>query len=99
MKASTSDYGVWIPESPVTKFKPVTIDSLKKCKVVDSKNGKHLKPDSAVVADKDGAIANIIICLEPCLSRKTKDEEIVLQQGTVLVKLFHPLGPRVKPSA
>ena len=98
MKASTSDYVVWVPESLGTKFNPVTIDSLKKSKVVDSKNGKHLKPDSAVVADKDGAIGNAIICLEPCLSRKTKDKEIVLQQETILIELDQPLAKRVKPS-
>ena len=99
MKASASDYIVWIPESPVTKFKPITIDCLKKSKVVDSENGKHLKPDSAVVADKDGIIGNIVLCLEPELCRVTKGKETLLYQGTVLVKLFHPLGPRVKPSA
>ena len=98
MKASTSDYVVWVTESLITKFKPVTIDYLRKCKVVDSKSGKPLKPDSAVVPDNNGVIGNFIICLEPCLYRVAKGKEIVLQQETILIELDQPLAKRVKPS-
>ena len=98
MKMSTSEYVVTIPQLLVTRFKPVTIDMLEKSKMLDSKSGKHLKPDSAVVADKDGAIGNFIIGLEPELCRVAKGKETMLYPGTILVELFHPLEKRVKPS-
>ena len=98
MKMSTSEYVVTIPRVLVTRFKPVTIDMLKKSKMLDSKSGKHLKPDSAVVADKDGVIGDFIIGLEPELCRVAKGKETMLYPGTILVELSHPLGKRVKPS-
>ena len=98
MKMSTSEYVVTIPQLLVTRFKPVTMDMLKKSKMLDSKSGKHLKPDSAVVADKDGVIGNFIIGLEPELCRVAKGKETMLYPATILVELFHPLGKRVKPS-
>ena len=98
MKISTSEYVVNIPQLLVTKFKPVTIDMLKKSKMLDSKSGKHLKPDSAMVADRDGVIGKFIIGLEPELCRVVKGEEKMLYQGTILVELLHPLGKRIKPS-
>ena len=98
IRMSTSDYVVWIPESLITSFKPVTIDKLKSCKIIDFKSGKQLKPDSAVVADKDGIIGKIIICLEPCLYRVTKGKKTTLHQEKILVELCHPLGKRIKAS-
>ena len=98
MKASDSDYVVWVTESLVTAFKPVTIEYLKKCKVVDSESGKHLKPDSAVVSDKNGVIGKFVISLEPCLYRVAKGKEIVLRQETMLIELDQPLAKRVNPS-
>lgn len=98
MKLSTSEYVVTLPRLLVTEFKPVTIDMLKKTKMLDSASGKHLKPDSAVVADKEGAIGKFILGLEPELCRVAKGKETMLYPGTILVELFHPLGKRVKPS-
>ena len=98
MRISTSDYAVHIPKLLVTKFKPATMDMLKMTKMLDSKSGKHLKPDSAVVADKDGVIGKFILGLEAELCCVAKGKETMLYQGTILVELFHPLGKRVKPS-
>lgn len=99
MRMSTSEYVVSIQDSLLTKFKPVTIDTLRMRKMVDSKSEKHLKPDSPIVADNDGVIGKVIICLEPGLYRVTKGKETTLQQETILVELYHPLAKRVKTSA
>ena len=98
IRMSTSDYGVWLPETLFTKYPPATMNMLATRKMVDFQTGKHLKPDSAVVADKDGAIGDVIICLEPGPYRVNKGKKMTLQQDTILVELFHPLGKRLKPS-
>ena len=98
IRMPTSDYVVSIQESLVTRYKPVTIDMLKMCKMVDSKSGKHLKPDSAVIADKDGVIGKTVIYLVPGLYRVTKGQRTTLHHETLLVELCHPLGKRIKAS-
>lgn len=99
MKMSTTEYVVELPRFLLDKFKPATIDMLKTCKMVDSQTGKHLKPDSAVVADKDGVIGHFIITLEPELRRVIRGKYTTLYQETVLVELHHPLAKRIKTSA
>lgn len=96
---STSDYVFPIPKSRGTKVKPAIKDFLEVHKMVDSKSGRQLKPDSAVVADKDGSIGKIIICLEPGLHRVVKGKETTLRPAMYLVELNHPLGKRSKVSA
>ncbi|KAF6237825.1 hypothetical protein HO173_004026 [Letharia columbiana] len=100
IRISTSNYVFSIPESPITECKPVTTDLLKVHKMIDSKSGRQLKPDSAVVADKDGFIADIVICLEPGLYRVIKGKETTLRQITLLLELKSPLlAKRSKASA
>lgn len=98
IRMSTSDYVFSIPGSPVTIFKPATTDLLKTHKMVDSKSGRPLKPDSAMVADKEGIIGEIVICLEPGLHRMISGKEVTLRQEVLLVELKHPLGKRSKAS-
>ena len=74
------------------------METLGTCKMLDVQTGKHLKPDSAVLADENGVIGEIIISMEPGLRRMNRDKATILHQGTVLVKLSHPLGKRLKPS-
>ena len=99
IQTSASNYNFSIPESPLTNFKPVMADYLNSVKMVDIKSGRHLKPDSAVLGDKDGILGKIIICLEPGLYRAIKGKETTLRQALYLVELNHPLGKRSKPSA
>lgn len=99
MKMSATEYAVILPQLLFDKLKPATIDMLKMCKMVDSQTGKHLKPDSAVVTDKDGIFGHFIIFLEPELRRVIGGKEMTLYQGTALVELYHPLAKRIKTSA
>lgn len=71
---------------------------LKTHKMIDSKSGRQLKPDSAVVADEDGIIGDIVICLEPGLHRIIKGKQTTLRQEIFLVELHHPLGKRIEAS-
>ena len=96
IRMSTSDYVFSLPERAVKEFKPVTVEKLKKHTMIDFKTGRTLKPDSAVVADKDGNIGNIVISLEPGLYRLMKPNKSVLRQEVFLVELHHPLGKRSK---
>ena len=98
IKMSTSEYVVSTPHPFLTEAKPIATDLLQICKMVDFKTGKHLKPDSAVVADKDGVIGKFVIGLEPALRRVTKGKVTTLHQATILVELLYPLGKRVKAS-
>ena len=98
IKMSTSEYTFSIPRFTLDSQKAVTIKTLGTCKMLDIQTGKHLKPDSAVLADKNGVIGEIIISIEPELRRMNRDKATILHQGTVLVKLSHPLGKRLKPS-
>ena len=98
VRMSTSDYVLSNPKLPVTTHEPIITDLLKVHKVLDFESGRHLKPDSAVVADKDGVIGDFVLCLEPGLSRVIKGKETTLRQAIFLVKLNHPLGKRSKAS-
>ena len=98
IKMSTSEYFFLVSNITHASPKAVTMETLGTSKMVDFQTGKHLKPDSAVVAGKDGSIGNGIICLEPGLYRVSKGRTMTLQQDTILVELFHPLGKRIKPS-
>lgn len=98
VRMSTSDYVLSIPELPFTAHKPIITDLLKVHKMLDLESGRHLKPDSAVVANKDGVIGDFVLCLEPGLSRVIKGKETTLRQAIFLVKLNHPLGKRSKAS-
>ena len=99
IQTSALNYIFDMPESPLTDFKPLIADYLKLDKMTDIRTGKHLKPGSAVVGDKDGVIGKIVICLEPCLYRVIKGKQTTLRQGVYLVELDHPLGKRIKASA
>lgn len=99
IKMSTTEYVFVLPQFFLDKFEPAIIDVLKTGKMVDSQTGKHLKPGSAVVTDKDGVIGHFIISLEPELCRVIRGQKTTLNQGTILVELYHPLAKRVKTSA
>ena len=98
IRKSTSEYRISIPEAYTIKSKSVTKESLKSRKMIDVKSGKHLKPDSAVIADEDGIIGSLIICLEPALYRVMNGKERLLLKGTFLVELNSPLPKRIKLS-
>lgn len=67
--------------------------------MIDIKTEKWLKPDSAVVADRQGIIGDFIVGLEPGLYRIKRDkQEAVLRQPTYLVDLRHPVGKRNRGS-
>ena len=101
IRMSTTDYVISIPESLTINSRPVAVakDMLERHKIVDSKSGKQLKPNSALVVDKDGVIGNFIVLLEPTLYRVIKGKETNLHLGTILVELNHPLPKRIKASA
>lgn len=96
IRMSTSDYVFSIPRAPLTKFMPATTDMLKTHKMIDYKSGRQLKPDSAVVADEDGMIGDLILSLEPGLYRVIKGKKTTLHQELFFVVLHHPLGKRSK---
>ena len=101
IRMSTTDYVVSIPESLLIKnSRPVaiTMDMLERHKIVDFKSGKQLKPNTALVVDKDGVIGNFIVLLEPSLYRVSKGRLTNLHLGTILVELNHPLPERIKAS-
>ena len=98
IKMSTSEYTFSLPRFTLASRKPVTMETLRTCKMLDLQTRKHLKSDSAVLADENGVIGDFIMLLEPALRCVNRDKATVLHQGTVLVKLSHPLGKRLKPS-
>ena len=99
IQASAAIYE-WTELDPsLTSFKPFKPEHLKVCKMIDIKTDKWLKPDSAVVADRQGIIGDIIVDLEPGLYRIKRDkQETVLRQPTCLVDLRHPVGKRNRGS-
>lgn len=90
---SLSTYTCWEWKTPHTEFANAHHLDSKAFKLVELTTGRYLKPDSAVVASKNGDIGEFILGLEPNLVRvNEKGERMLLQPMTLLVKLFEPIG-------
>ena len=64
-------------------------------KFLDVHSRKTLKPDSTVIEDKEGHFGDVLMQVEPGLSRENKGKESTpLRQAVFLVSLYHPLGKR-----
>ena len=100
IQLSTSTY-VFTPEPPKNPFHgfqeqvPVSTSVLQNFKFVDVRTRKTLKPDSAVIADEDGFFGDVLMQVEPGLSRENDGKENTpLRQSIFLVDLYKPLGKR-----
>lgn len=70
------------------KRRKITRNELKKVTSIDMKTGKTLKHGSAIVGNRDGAIGDLVLALEPGLSRvKEGGSAIDLRKETWLVRL------------
>ena len=73
----------------------VTRNDLKKVTAIDLETGKTLRHGSAIVADREGAIGDFVLALEPGLRRvKEEGSAIDLRKETWLVRLDERLGTR-----
>lgn len=70
------------------KRRKITRNELKNVTSIDMKTGKTLKHGSAIVGNRDGAIGDLVLALEPGLSRvKEGGSAIDLRKETWLVRL------------
>ena len=99
MRISTSEYVFDSMSISGLTFEPVILDHFKVCQMIDIRSGRHLRPDSAVVADNAGIIGKIVMFLEPGLHRRIDGKYKTLRQTVFLIELKHPLGKRSKTSA
>ena len=73
----------------------LTRNDLKKITAIDLETGKTLKHGSAIVRDREGAIGDLVLPLEPGLRRvREGGSAIDLRMETWLVKLDERLGTR-----
>ena len=92
LQGSCSNYWFGITEYLLQDFRPLTTDMIKDYRMIDFKTRMPLKPNTGVVADKNGVFGKCIIQLEPQLYRiNTGKEPYVLRQGVYLVELDHPI--------
>ncbi len=95
LRGSCSAYWFHITEAPFLNFKPLTTNQIKANCMIDVKTRMTLKPNTGVVADKNGVFGKCIIMLEPTLYRVNKGkEDSELRQGVFLVELDHPITKR-----
>ena len=95
LRASCSTYGFCFPGAAFEKFEPVTTTMLKDHCMIDVKTRMTLKPNTGVVADKNGVFGKCIIMLEPGLYRVNKGKEhSILRQDAILIELDHPITKR-----
>ena len=60
--------------------------------MIDIKTRMTLKPNTGVVADKNGVFGKCVIMLEPVLYRVNEGKkDSTLRQGAFLVELDHPI--------
>lgn len=92
---SLSHYEFRLQDEPFGTSLGANRRSLERYKLVDISTRKTLKPDSAVVADSNGHIGELVIPLEPRFVRVDGGgKQVQLKPKTYLVNLFHPLGKR-----
>ena len=95
LRASCSTYGFYFAGAAFEKFEPLTTTMLKDHCMIDVKTRMTLKPNTGVVADKNGVFGKCIIMLEPALYRVNKGKEhSILRQGVFLIELDHPITKR-----
>ena len=93
IQTSASAYRYSIADQPFGNWEPVSLRHMKMHRMLDIKNGRFLKPDAAVVADKQGNIGRFIIPLEPGLYRTNEGkDETKLRPEMFLVELSHPVA-------
>ncbi|KAK0514032.1 hypothetical protein JMJ35_003754 [Cladonia borealis] len=95
LRESCSTYWFHITETPFLEFKPLTANQIKSNCMVDIKTRMTLKPNTGVVADKNGVCGKCIIMLEPVLYRVNEGKkDSTLRKGAFLVELDHPITKR-----
>lgn len=100
IRTSASTYTYSMAGNPFHTWVPLGVRHMTTHRMLDVKNGSYLKPNAAVVADKDGIIGKFIIPLEPGLYRiKEGKDKTTLLPVMYLVELNHPVAKHSQGSA
>ena len=99
LSSSRYEFNPRMPKFPILRYKVAVMDNLKHVTAIDVSTRKTLKPDSPVVAKKDGKIGQPLLLLEPSLSRvDIGASKRLLRKPVYLIELADALKKRDRGS-
>ncbi len=94
VSVSTYRFRRTLTKNPLMHY-VIGVSHLQANKFIDITTNKTLKPDSAVIPNKDGNIGQALMLLEPALVRLDQnDKDIDLRKAVYLVELDAPIRKR-----